>query len=140
MRSKKERLYQALSFEIIALFFAIPMGVFFFKMSISDIGILTVIGATLATIWVYIYNRAFDTVLKKITGQIQKTIKLRVLHAILFEAGLLIVLLPIIAWYLKISLMEALIMDLAFIAFYLVYAFVFNWVYDVLFPVKEARA
>ena len=44
---------------------------------------------------------------------------------------------PFIAWYLSISLMEAFLIDVSFALFYLIYAFVFNWVYDVLFPVPE---
>ena len=54
-----------------------------------------------------------------------------------FEIGLLFVLMPFIAWYLSISLMEAFLIDVSFALFYLIYAFVFNWVYDVLFPVPE---
>ena len=47
------------------------------------------------------------------------------------------VLMPFIAWYLGISLWQAFVMDVAFALFYLVYAFVFNWAYDRLFPLPE---
>jgi uncharacterized membrane protein len=46
---------------------------------------------------------------------------------------------PFIAWYLGVSLWQALVMDLFFVAFYLVYAFAFNWAYDKLFPLPEWR-
>ena len=55
------------------------------------------------------------------------------------EIGLLFVLLPFIAWYLGISLTEAFLIDVSLAVFYLVYAFVFNWVYDVVFPVPEGK-
>ena len=42
-----------------------------------------------------------------------------------------------IAVYLDIGLWQALVMDLAFVVFYLVYAFGFNWGYDQLFPLPE---
>jgi uncharacterized membrane protein len=62
---------------------------------------------------------------------------LRVAHAVLFELGLLIVLMPFIAWYLGVSLMQALVMDISFALFYLVYAFFFNLAYDRIFPLPE---
>jgi uncharacterized membrane protein len=42
---------------------------------------------------------------------------------------------PFIAWYLGVSLLTAFWMDAAFSVFYLVYAFVFNWAYDLIFPI-----
>ncbi|PPJ44785.1 hypothetical protein C0075_24535, partial [Rhizobium sp. KAs_5_22] len=60
--------------------------------------------------------------------------------AILFEAGLLVVLLPAIAWYLGIGLVEAFVMDIAIAGFYVAYAFVFNLAYDRIFPIPERRA
>lgn len=44
---------------------------------------------------------------------------------------------PFIAVYLGISLWQALMMDISFAAFYMAYAFVFNWAYDRLFPLAE---
>ena len=43
-------------------------------------------------------------------------------------------LLPVVAWWLDISLLAALAMDLSFAAFYLVYTFVFTYGYDRLYP------
>ena len=56
-------------------------------------------------------------------------------HAIGFEGGLLLVALPLVAWWLSISLWQALLLDLGFVFFYLVYAFVYNLAYDKVFPV-----
>ena len=63
----------------------------------------------------------------------RKSIAVRIGHAFLFEGGLLLILLPFIAWYLSVSLLDAFLMDVSFAAFYLVYTFVFNWVYDLVF-------
>ena len=51
--------------------------------------------------------------------------------------GLLVALLPFIAWYLEIGLLEAFFLDVSFTLFYLVYTFVFNWLYDLVFPVPN---
>ena len=66
---------------------------------------------------------------------------MRGLHALLFEAGLLCLLVPFIAWYLAVPLWQAFMIDLTLAGFYLVYAFGFNWAYDVAFPLppQEAR-
>ena len=46
-----------------------------------------------------------------------------------------IVALPVMSWWLDIGLLEALVLDLGFVLFYLVYAFVYNWSYDKVFPI-----
>jgi uncharacterized membrane protein len=76
----------------------------------------------------------------KLRGRVQKTVPIRVLHAILFEGGLLLLFLPFIAIYLNISLWEAFKMDIAMATFYLIYAFIFNWVYDQVFPIPNTAA
>lgn len=63
-------------------------------------------------------------------GHTDKTVWMRVLHSVLFELGMMSVLVPIIAWFLNISLIRAVVMDLSFSIFYMVYAFCLNWCYD----------
>lgn len=135
MRTTKDRIRHALSFEIIALLVVTPLGALAFDLPLQQIGLVAVISASIATGWNYLYNLMFDHALLRAIGHVRKSIALRVLHAVLFEAGLLLVLVPFIAWYLDVSLIEAFLMDVSFAAFYLVYAFVFNWAYDVVFPV-----
>ncbi|OIQ45347.1 MAG: hypothetical protein BM558_04245 [Roseobacter sp. MedPE-SW] len=135
MRRTADRIRHALSFEVIGLLAITPIGSWVFGMEMHTIGVVALVGATLATLWNYLFNLAFDRAMVRRLGHTQKWPLLRVLHAVLFEAGLLAVLLPFIAWYLQIGLWTALMMDLGFAGFYLVYAFVFNWAYDVVFPV-----
>jgi uncharacterized membrane protein len=135
MRTTPDRIRHAVSFEIIGLILVTPLGAVLFGKPLHDIGVVAIVGATLATLWNYVYNLAFDHAMLRITGAVRKSVKVRVLHAVLFEAGLLAALLPFIAWYLGISLREAFLMDVSFALFYLVYAFVFNWLYDVVFPI-----
>ncbi|MEQ8374823.1 MAG: PACE efflux transporter [Roseibium aggregatum] len=139
MRSPLDRLRQALSFEIIALVLAVPLGTVAFGVPMHDVGVVGVVSATIATLWNVVYNFVFDVTYKRLTGETLKTLIVRIIHSIFFEIGLLIVLMPFIAWYLGVSLWQALVMDLFFVAFYLVYAFAFNWVYDKLFPLPEWR-
>ena len=137
MRTIKDRIRHALSFEIIGLLIIIPLGAVVFSMPAEDIGVVGVVSATIATAWNYIYNLGFDHAMQRRMGTTQKTTLIRVAHAVMFELGLLIVLMPFSAWYLGISIMHALVMDISFALFYVVYAFIFNWSYDRLFPLPE---
>jgi uncharacterized membrane protein len=137
MRTTPDRIRQAVSFEVIGLIVVISFGTLVLGYSMVDFGLLGAIGATIATVWNYIYNLLFDHALLKYTGTPKKTVKLRVAHAFGFELGLMVVFLPIVVRILDVSLMEALIIDLGFIAFYLVYAFAFTWAYDTIFPISQ---
>ena len=137
MRSAFDRLRHAISFEIIALILVIPAGAILFDVPLHDFGVVSIVSATLATLWNLGYNVLFDLALQRLTGTTLKSRIVRVLHALAFEAGLLMVLLPFIAWYLGISLWDAFVLDIALAAFYLVYSYVFNLIYDTLFPLPE---
>ena len=137
MRSALDRLRHALSFEIIALILVIPAGAILFDVPLHDFGVVGIVSATLATLWNLGYNVLFDLALQRLTGTTLKSRIVRVLHALAFEAGLLVVVLPFIAWYLGISLWDAFVLDIALAAFYIVYAYVFNLIYDTLFPLPE---
>ena len=138
MRTTRDRIRHAISFEIIGILLVVPLGSMGFGMDMHDIGVVTIIAATIATLWNYVYNLVFDRAMRRWKGSVHKTLAVRALHALLFEAGLLLVTLPLLAFYLGIGLWQALVMDVAFVVFYLVYAFVFNWGYDRVFPIPEA--
>ena len=48
----------------------------------------------------------------------------------MFEIGLLLVVVPLAAWWLGIGLWEAFLLDIAIALFFLPYTFIFNWSYD----------
>ena len=137
MRSTRDRIRHAVSFELLGLALVTPLGALVFNKPLHDIGVISLVSATLATGWNYLYNWLFDRALQRWTGGTQKTWPQRVVHTVLFELGLLIVLMPFIALYLGISLWQALLMDVSFALFYMGYAFVFNLGYDRLFPLPE---
>ncbi|MEM5472348.1 PACE efflux transporter [Hoeflea sp. AS60] len=135
MRTTGDRIRHALSFEIIALVLITPLGAWVFGLSLDTIGVVAVVSATIATGWNYLYNLIFDHALLKITGDPRKSVAMRIFHTLLFEGGLLLILLPFISWYLGVSLIEAFLMDVSFAGSYLIYTFIFNWAYDLVFPV-----
>ena len=139
MRTRKDRIRHALGFEIIGLLIFAPLASLVFGFELHLMGVMALVGSIVATFWNYFYNLLFDHAMLKIRGSVQKTVAIRVLHAVLFEGGLLLLFLPAIAWYLNISLWEAFIMDIAMATFYLMYAFIYNWIYDKVFPILESN-
>lgn len=137
MRSIRDRIRHAICFEIIGLALITPLGAVAFDQPLVVIGKTGLVSATIATGWNYLYNLGFDRLMHWKTGGTQKTWAIRLIHATLFETGLLALLLPFIAWQLGISLGEALLMDISFALFYVAYAFAFNLGYDRLFPLPE---
>jgi len=137
MRTARDRIRQAVSFEIIGLVIVAPLGAWLFGHDPFDIGLLAAMAATLATGWNYVYNLGFDHALLRLAGRVRKRPMERVLHALGFEGGLLVALLPIVALWLGISLWDAFVMDLFLALFYMLYAFVFTWIYERIFPVPE---
>lgn len=135
MRTTRDRIRHAVLFELIALALVAPVGGLIFGIAASHFGVVALISTTVAMLWNYGFNLGFDKALLGLGLGLRKTLAMRVLHAVLFEVGLLILLVPFIAWYLEVGLWQAFVMDLSLAAFYLVYAFVFNWIYDVIVPV-----
>ncbi|WP_295807540.1 PACE efflux transporter [uncultured Nitratireductor sp.] len=138
MRTAADRIRHAVSFELIALLIVTPLASWAFGKPMFDMGVVAIVSATIATLWNYIYNLGFDHALRRFTGSVRKTVPMRVVHAVLFEGGLLLALMPTTALFLGVPIIEALFVNASFALFYLVYAFVFNWAYDVIFPVPEA--
>lgn len=137
MRTRNDRLRHAIAFEFIGLLIATPLASWIAGVGLNHMGLLALFFTLLATVWNYVYNIGFDHFLIKYQGNSHKSLFQRVVHTFGFEGGLLIVALPVMSWWLKISLLEALLLDLGFVAFYLVYAFVYNWVYDKIFPIPR---
>lgn len=137
MRSFADRVRHALCFEILGVLLITPLAALVLHHPMDQIGLVAAGSALLAMLWTGIYNWLFDLALNRLRGTTQKSWGARVLHAVLFELGLLIVLAPFIAWVLGVSLWQAVLLDFGFALFYMVYAFGFNWAWDRLFPLPE---
>jgi uncharacterized membrane protein len=140
MRNTRDRIRHSVLFELIGLITVTPLGGWAFGVPISHFGIVAVVSTSLAMGWNYAYNLGFDHAMLRIYGDVRKSLRARIVHAGLFEFGLLCLLVPFIAWYLDVPLWQAFVMDVSLAGFYLVYAFVFNWIYDIVFPIPAEEA
>ncbi len=95
-------------------------------------GALATATSAVAVAWNLVFNSLFERWEARQPKK-GRSVKRRLAHAVAFETGLVLMLVPLIAWWLGIGLREALVMDLALVVFFLVYTFVFNWVFDEVF-------
>ena len=140
MRTVADRIRHAVSFELIGFLIVVSTGILLFDMPLQSIGVVAIVGSVIATLWVYAFNYLFDLALLRRQGHARSSVRQRIANSVLFEIGLLLVLLPFIAWYLQVSLLDALNLGASLSVFYLVYSFGFNWVYDLVFPMEPQPA
>ena len=95
-------------------------------------GGLAIATSLIAMAWNIAFNTAFEAWERRQADR-RRTLRRRVAHAICFEGGMVAMTLPLIAWWLDMGWWDALLTDLGLMAFFLVYAFVFNWVFDRVF-------
>lgn len=127
-KSLKERFFHAFMFEILAIGLCAPAAAWVMNKSLFEMGVLTGVIAFIALVWNMIYNAGFDRLENKL-GFV-RNMRVRVLHAMGFETGLIIIVIPLAAWWLSIGLWEAFLLDIALVLFYLPYAFFYNLGYD----------
>ncbi len=134
MRTTLDRIRHTLLFEGVALVLATGAATLVLENSATTIGTLAVTMSLIAMGWNYLYNLWFDRWLQ--IAPSQRSFKIRALHALGFEGGLLVATLPLVAWWLDMTLWHAFLTDIAFTLFFLIYAFAFNWAYDQIFPAQ----
>ncbi|MGN0924791.1 multidrug/biocide efflux PACE transporter [Ectopseudomonas mendocina] len=129
-RSLRERIGHALAFEIIAMLICAPALAWLMDKPLMHLGLLTLMFSIVAMLWNMLFNFLFDRAQSRLG--FERGLWARVSHALLFEGGLVIMLVPLAAWWLSVSLLEALLLDIGLILFFLPYTMAFNWIYDVL--------
>jgi len=137
MRNLADRIRHTLLFEGIAIVLVMLFAVFVLDRPLTESGPLALLLSVIAMAWNFAYNVGFDAMEQAAQpGALpsQRKTKIRVVHALGFEGGFLLMCLPLIAAWLNVGLWEAFLLDLGFALFFLVYAYVFNWGYDRLFP------
>ena len=102
-------------------------------------GGLAVGSSVIAVAWNLVFNTLFERWERAQPVRGRSTAR-RVAHSIGFEGGLVLWLVPFFAWWLQVSLWQALLMDVGLLMFFLVYTFVFTWVFDRLFGLPAAAA
>lgn len=126
------RVIYVISYELIAVLLT-TLGLIALGFGGGNSGTLAVTASLVAVTWNYIWTTMFEFWESRQESQ-TRTPRRRIVHAIGFEGGLGVLLVPITAWVLSVSLLEALRLEVGLLAFFLVYTFAFSWLFDKVWP------
>lgn len=128
MLISKRRLLHALSYEVVLLIIIALALSFVFEMPMQVTGGLGIAMAVTSVLWNMLFNHYFEKFEAK--HKLSRTLKIRVLHAVGFEGGLMLATIPMVAYALQMSIGQAILVDLVMTLSILVYTFIFQYCYD----------
>lgn len=132
MQGIKRRIVYVALFEVIAIALTTCCLAFVSGREIGQSGIVATLTSVLAIVWNFAYNAAFEYVEAK-RARPGRSMLCRAAHAVGFELGLALMVVPMLAHVLRISLWAALLTNIGLMLFFMFYAFVFNLAFDKVF-------
>lgn len=127
-RHLPERIFHAVTFEVLALIICAPSAAWLLDKPVFAMGVLAMLLSTTAMVWNVVYNSIFDFFWPM--QRVPRSWPLRIGHALGFEGGFILFGLPIAAGWLQISLLDAFLLEIGFFLFFLPYTMLYNWFYD----------
>lgn len=132
MSPLKRRILQACLYEGIAIAIVTPTLALAFSHPPGSAFVLSAVMSSIALAWNYAFNSVFER------WEARQTVKgrspaRRLAHGLGFEGGLAIILLPVMANWLNISLWAAFLADMGLLAFFFFYTVGFTWAFDRVF-------
>ncbi len=132
MTPARRKIVYAVSFETLGTLVA---SVYLWLVSEASAGsslALSVLTATIALSWSYVFNTGFEAweARQPVKG---RSLKRRTVHALMFEGGLVLICIPVMAWWLQVGYLEALVYEAGLIAVFILYTYAFTWGFDRIF-------
>lgn len=139
-RSGLDRLRYTLFFEAILVISSTAVIAFILQRDILEVSFFALVLSVIAMLTNYFYNYAYDY-LDIRQGRIptERTLTHRIYHALGFETLLLVFTLPLVMWWLELSLVSALLLDISMMVAIVIYTFLFGLVYDRVFPIQQPQ-
>jgi len=139
MTPKRRRIVQAILYELFAIALVGPALSSIFGQSVSSSLGLAAVLSTIALVWNYVFNTLFEAweVRQVATG---RSFGRRILHGAGFEGGLIVFLVPVMAWWVESSLLTAFFANLGLLVFFFFYAIAFTWMFDAVFGPPASAA
>lgn len=126
-------------YELIAIVVATLGFMWFTDSGAAHSGVISAVSSAIAVAWNVGFNSLFERWERRQSVR-GRSLQRRVAHAIGFEGGLALLLVPLFAWWFGVGLWQALVMDLGLMLFFLIYTFVFNWGFDHVFGLPASAA
>ncbi|AUZ05432.1 MULTISPECIES: PACE efflux transporter [Vitreoscilla] len=137
LQGLKRKIVQAISYEVLAIIMVSPFVATLFGKSLSNAASLSVILSMLALFWNMAFNYLFE-MWEARQADTTRTLKRRIIHALGFEAGFGLLVVPITAFWLAISWQAALATNIGLMLFFMVYQFGFQWLFDKTFGLPNS--
>lgn len=134
MQGPARKIVQAVLYEAIAVAVLSPAIALVYDNGLAHAGALSLMLSASALAWNVVYNYLFEYWERRQPDR-ARTLGRRLLHSAGFEGGLVLLLVPLVAWWLQISWWAALVTDLGLFVFFFFYALVFQWAFDRVFDV-----
>jgi uncharacterized membrane protein len=136
---RTRRIVQAVLFEALAVGFVAPVLTQVYGQAPLKAMGLTVTMSMIAMAWNYGFNALFER------WEARQSVKgrswpRRIAHGLLFEGGLTMILVPVMAVAMDLTLWEALVADIGILIFFLVYAMAFTWAFDRIFGLPDTAS
>ncbi|POP45833.1 hypothetical protein CHU32_08475 [Superficieibacter electus] len=129
LKPVSRRIVYVVSFEFFAIIFS---SVILAGMSNGEVSASLFVAAALsliAIVWNYIYNTLFELWENK--NNIKKrSFIIRLVHSIIFESGFILIAVPLFMWWYRVSFLQAFIMEIGVLLFFLIYTFIFTLIFD----------
>lgn len=132
MQGIKRKVVYVAAYEAIAVTVCSGGFMAFSDASLQMASGLSIATSVIAALWNFIFNALFE---RWESRQVKRgrSLRRRVVHALMFEAVLIATFVPMIAWWLDVSLLHALAMNIGLAVFFVTYTFVFAWCFDRIF-------
>lgn len=131
----KRRIVYVVIFEIIAIISSTYVLMLLSDSDVAESLPVAVMVSVAAVIWNFIYNTAFEAWERR--RQVSRTLFIRIIHALGFEGGLVLICLPIyMIWY-DVGVLKAFVMEAALLLFFLIYTFIFTLGFDKVFTLPN---
>lgn len=142
IRSARERLLQALSFELGAFLLVSPLFSLATGNGMAESYLLIAALSVAAMLWAAAFNSVYDLLEHRWTGRVasDRPHRWRIFHALALEATQVVVSCPLIYLITGMSWFGALMADLALTVVYAAYGYVFHLAFDRLRPVRGAES
>ena len=131
------RVVQAALYEGIAIAVVTPVLALAFSHPPGSAFVLSAVMSTIALAWNFLFNSLFERweARQAVKG---RSLARRIAHGVGFEGGLALILLPVMAYWLNVTLLEALVADLGLLAFFFFYTVGFTWAFDKVFGLPQS--
>jgi len=137
MQGWKRRIVYVVMFEVLGILVASSVLGMLSGASATTSGLLGVMISTTGVIVNFLYNLGFEAWERR-RAETTRTVARRVVHAIGFQVVLVTFLIPLIAWWLDVSLLQAFLYDAVLIVFFPIFTFAYNWSFDSVFGLPDA--